>query len=452
MNLLVTNPQEPQAYTIVRSLRPHARKVVITVGGDSINESGFPGMTTYSRFVDARHEVPHFAGDWLAGRIEEGNTAAEEAYITRIEEICRLEAIDVIFPSLDPEVYVFAKNKTRLNNLGIVVAVPDAAIVRVPLDKGLTTQVAQKVGFPCPRTWFPQSADDIHTIAAESRPPWIIKPRFTAHGVGMARTNDVATLLERFDEMRQSQASVIVQEYIEGEQRQNYYVMIDRSGRVLSLLAPRSARAYSWGGHRVSTKTAISGSSAPCLDELHALLRELGLWGGYTIQTKVDPRDGRPKLMEINARLGQHLWWRTRLGVNEPLALLQIARGETPTGPFAFRDGVVMLDAYKDALKLYALFLEGVFLALDGLISRLRGRPVAPDTRDERFLVELRRYAPDYLNLRPKRFCPEISSLLSDPSPCIRNAWFGFRPPTAAFVQRLSAALARRLRRVTGAA
>jgi len=132
MNVLITNSQELQAYIILRSLRPEAQKIVITEGGDSVGSTGFRGMARYSRFVDARYSVPHFADDWLAGRLEAVNTEAEEAYIRRIEEICRIENIDVIYPSLDPEVYLFAKNKERLVSRGVLSVVPEAHIIRGP--------------------------------------------------------------------------------------------------------------------------------------------------------------------------------------------------------------------------------------------------------------------------------------------------------------------------------
>lgn len=447
MHLLVTNPQEIQAYTIVRSLRPFARRLVVTYGGDSLNPQGFEGMTMHSRFVDARHEVPYFATDWLAGRSGESNTEAEEAYIRRIEEICRLESIDVIFPSLDPEVHVFAKNKRRLQDQGVVVVTPGLDMVRVPLDKALTMQVAQRVGFPCPKTFFPVSTADLDDVVSQSRAPWIVKPRFTAHGVGMARADDEAELRAAYARLSQLHDRVIVQEYVGGSVRQNYYVTVDRSGRVLSLLSPRSTRVSDWGQYRVSTKSAISASTAPGLDRMHALLRELGLWGGYTIQTKVDPRDGIPKLMEINARLGQHVWWRTGLGVNEPLICLQLARGEQPAGDFRFPDGVLLLDPYHDFFKLFDLFVAGAWRALDLVIARVRGEALAP--RDEPgFRAEFARYAPDYFNFRPKRFAPEFASLFSDPRACLKAYAFKMRPTMAASRRRIADTLGRRFRRL----
>ena len=450
MNLLITNSQEIQAYTIMRSLRPFARKVVITVGGDSVNHTGFEGMLPHSRFIDAKHPVPYFAGDWLAGRLDDANTDAEESYVRRIEEICRLEKIDVIFPSLDPEVYVFAKNKERFLKQGVVTVVPDAETIRVPMDKGLTMLAAQRAGFPCPRTYVLESADGVGRILAESGPPWLVKPRFTAHALNMILVKDSSELQAAVAKVSEAYGMPIVQEFIGGLQRQNYYVTVDRSGRILSLLSPRATRMYDWGTYRVSTKTAISASAAPYLEEMCALLAELGLWGGYTIQTKVDPRDGIPKLMEINARLGQHLWWRTGLGVNEPMICLQLARGEQPSGDYRFRDGVMLLDPFHDFFILYPLSIYSCFRTLERLLGRGRAGPPSDPGTEPGFWSTFGLYARDYLNFRPRVLCPEIGNLLSDPMPCLQAFRFSFRRTTAPHLRRIADFFTTRFRRLFG--
>ena len=448
MNVLITNPQEVQAYTIMRCLRPSARRIIVAEGEHSVGSTGFQGMTVYSRFVDSKYRAPPFAGDWLAGRLESWNTDAEEAYVQRIEEICRLESVDVIFPSLDPEVYLFAKNKQRFAKQGVVTVVPDPDVIRVPMDKGLTIQVAQRVGFPCPKTFFPDSAADLAHIAAHSEPPWIVKPRFTAHGANMVLVEHASELEGAYLKVSGLQHSPMVQEYIKGRHKQNYYVIVSRDGQILSLLSPRALRTSEFERYRISTKTAVSASTAPYLAELRSLLRELGLWGGYTVQTKIDPRDGIPKLLEINPRLGQHLWWRTGLGVNEPLICLQIARGETPTGDFRFRDGVMLLDPYFDFFALYSQVVAAIFRIVRRLVNRSGDRADSAAQSESPGIIEtLRLYRRDYLNLRPKIFCPEVSNLLVDPYPCLQAFWFKFHSMTASHVRNISQALVRRLRR-----
>jgi predicted ATP-grasp superfamily ATP-dependent carboligase len=436
MHVLITNAQEEQAYTILRCLRPHARRVVLTEGGASIVSTTFRGMAVYSRFVDARYPVPHFAADWLAGRIEDGNTPAEETYIRRIEEICEREHIDVIFPSLDPEVYLFAKNKDRLSRRGVLCVVPEPELLRIPLDKAATTRAALRSGFPVPRTWFPASAEEVERIPAESAPPWIVKPRFTAHGLHMTYVDDPGKLRAAFDDASKAQPAPLVQEYLEGTGRRNYYVTVARGGELLSVLSPVVERTYR-AGFKVSSKSAVSSSSGPYMEQLRAMFRELGVWGGYTIQTKIDPRDGQPRLMEINARLGQHLWWRTGLGVNEPLILIDLARGRRPSGPLEFPDGVRLLDPYHDLAFLYDQCAQSFF----ELPDRLRRRGAAPRSAGAEGSLPgaratWRAYRRDYLNRQPKILCPEVACLASDPYPCLRAFAFKFGGMTGGYVRR----------------
>jgi predicted ATP-grasp superfamily ATP-dependent carboligase len=432
MNVLVTNAQELQAYEIVCSLRADAKRIIITEGGDSVASSGFRGLAPYSRFVDASHVVPRFSDDWLAGRLQDTNTEAEEAYIRRVEEICAREQVDVIFPSLDPEVYVFAKNKERLRKKGILTVVPEPEILRVPMDKALTIRAALHVGFPCPATHFPADANDIEHIIRETRPPWIVKPRFTAHAAHIVHVATPEELRNAFARLNAFQRAPLVQQYIPGGIRRNYYVTVDRNGDIISLMTPQPARAFRVGP-RVSIKTAVSASEGPFIPELRTLLRELRLWGGYTIQTQVDPADGIPKLMEINPRFGHHLWWRTRLGVNEPRICLQLAQGLTPTGNVTFPEGVVLLDPICDFF-----YFVGSFGILDRMIrsgSERAGDEV--DVNPQGVGATLRAFRLDYLGGRRRVYCPEFQNLFIDPGPATRSFLHGLTERARNGVRRI---------------
>jgi len=158
MNLLITNTQEDQAYLILLCLRKEASKIIVTVCGDSLFKR-WSGISQWSLHVSKRYRVPDFYADWKAGLVQPENTAAEEHYIQRIEEICAAEEIDTIFPSYDPEVYIFTKNKARLASQGIVAVVPDYDALTRILDKSLTMEAAEKVGFPIPRTAVPTNLE-----------------------------------------------------------------------------------------------------------------------------------------------------------------------------------------------------------------------------------------------------------------------------------------------------
>ena len=154
MNLLVTNTRNAQAYAIIRALRPHAQKIVATMEGEKRLAARLSHAAN-SRLVDKRCYTPSPAKDWRAGRIQRENTESEEAYIRVVLRICEQEKIDTIFPSFDPQVYVFSKNKERFESIGVLIPVPDYETVVTPLDKYRTIQAAQEVGFPCPKTYLP---------------------------------------------------------------------------------------------------------------------------------------------------------------------------------------------------------------------------------------------------------------------------------------------------------
>jgi len=428
MNLLVTNAQEVQAYTIIRSLRQYSNKVVITTGGRSVRVDDFPGMAFYSRFVDKHYTVPHFADDWAAGKLSAVNTLAEEAYVRRIEQVCQLEKIDAIVPSLDPEVYLFAKNKSRLEDQGITVVVQEPEIVARLTDKARTLEVAGRVGFPVPVTHYPNSLDDIEDIICNYSPAWVVKSRVGAHLSGVSFAANAEALRRIYLETSARQADPLIQQYIPGLRRCHYYITVDHNHEIMSLLQPKPMHVFA-DGVSTSIKSAISDSDGPLLDELRDLVKELRLWGGFTVQTKVDPTDNLPRLLEINPRLGHHLWFRTGLGVNEPLICLRLARHEEPNTNLEFPKGVALLDPYHD-----------LFYFMQSLMHR---PDQGPENSPQSPMDLLRLHRRQYLNRRPKVLCPQFQHILDDPQPCIRSYAFKisgrlYHPAVAALKKRLS--------------
>ena len=152
MRLLVTNASAPQAYTVLRALRAHAEKVIVTMSGPRPLGVWPICHAAYSRLVDGRYRVPDPRRDWYEGRIQSENTEREQEFITAVLEICEREGIDTIFPSHDAWVYVFSKNKNLFEDRGILIPIPEYNTVIKPLDKYQTVLCAEESGFPAPRT------------------------------------------------------------------------------------------------------------------------------------------------------------------------------------------------------------------------------------------------------------------------------------------------------------
>ena len=97
MRLLVTNTKGPQAYAIIRALRPFADHIVATMPGRSRWDQ-ILSYAAYSRFVDRRYPVQQPSEEWMATGLRADNTAQEQAYLQQILSICQRERIDVIYP------------------------------------------------------------------------------------------------------------------------------------------------------------------------------------------------------------------------------------------------------------------------------------------------------------------------------------------------------------------
>lgn len=411
MNLLVSNTRNTQAYIVIRALRPYAQKIVATMYGKNRMEARLSHAAN-SRMVDKRYFVPSPVAHWRAGRIQPENTEHEEAYIRAVERICEIENINVIFPTWDPKVYVFSKNKERFARLGVLIPVPDYETVITPLDKYRTICAAGEVGFPCPKTYLPECEDDLRRIAAEIGFPMVIKPRHASGGRGFEILRDFANLSQRIGLLLKDHKSPMIQEYIPGQSYESVSLLVDKQGSLKVASGSTTHRSVFRIPQNCST---VSESVDPYLHVTLAarMVRNLGYWGCVNIQMKIDARDGVAKLMEINPRLGSRRWSRTELGINEALMCVRICRGEEVKAVDDPPTAMLRIHPVEDMLGF-------VFKLLDLLIYRIRigllGRtPV--DVNNPPFPVKklLRLYRKTYLSRKKKVLDPYFTYFFQDP-------------------------------------
>jgi hypothetical protein len=152
-------------------------------------------------------------------------------------------------------------------------------------------------------------------------------------------------------------------------------------------------------------------------EPLQALVCELRWWGGLTAQTKLDARDGILKLMELNPRLGTHLWYRTEAGVNVPRLCLTLAEGGVVSETGKYAEGAILLDPIEDLLGLPFELLD-LFLYTIRTIGM--GLPPTDSLNSPPSLAAMiQQYKSDYAKSRRKIYSPYVRQLLRDPLPCL---------------------------------
>ena len=425
MNLLVTNTRNSQAYSVIRALRPHSKKIVVTMFGKNRLAARLSHAAN-SRLVDKRYYVPSPVEDWRAGKIQRENTAREEAYIQAVLRICEKEKIETIFPSFDPQVYVFSKNKERFEKLGILIPIPDYDVVVVPLDKYRTIQAAQETEFPYPRTFLPEGEKNLKWVAAELGFPLVLKHRFTAAGRGFAVVRTLSELLNKA-KVFTSQNPYIIQEYIPGREQHNLFLALDRQGTLKMALSSENVRSF----YRLHVNFPLARRGLgphPFARQAEALANKIGWWGGMTIQMKVDPRDGVPKLMEINPRIGEGRWQLVAIGINEPLMCLEVAKGKDVEVVKNWPAGTIFLCPIEDLISLWLKLLD---LLVYKFRAGLAGKSFSDPLNAPMSIKELiRSYKETYLDNKRKVYNLYFSHFFSDPMASI--TWW---------LQTLSAAL-----------
>ncbi|WP_412538940.1 ATP-grasp domain-containing protein [Longispora sp. K20-0274] len=224
------------------------------------------------------------------------------------------------------------------------VPTPDWDSVRYAWDKRETYRLAQKLGIGVPRSWFPMDEADLAQVDGDG--PFAVKPAIKEHffyatGVKAWRADGRAELLAAF---RRAAAvvpagEVVVQELVPGGgETQLAWCGLFRDGRPVASMTARRLRQHPSEFGRAST--FVETVAAPELEGPSTrFLAAIGYHGLVEVEYKVDPRDGEPKLLDVNARTwGYHTLGRAA-GVDFPYLLFLDQLGR-PVPRVAARPGV----------------------------------------------------------------------------------------------------------------
>ena len=259
----------------------------------------------------------------------------------------------LLVPSSDETLEAVSRNRTELEQ-HYVVGCPAPETARVCLDKALTARLADEADIPAPRTFVPQTLDEAIAASRSLGLPLLVKPAqshryYRTFGRKMARVRDRAELELRYGEAKAAGLEVMLQEVIPGRDHEvvnyNAYcqdgeVLVEFTARQLRKAPPRL------GSPRVLVSEWIPEVVAPG----RAVLAALSYSGFANVEMKRDLRDGRYKLLEINARHNMSGLLAVRCGVNFPLIEYRHRiSGELPR-PLRQREGTYWYDNLKDVV------------------------------------------------------------------------------------------------------
>jgi predicted ATP-grasp superfamily ATP-dependent carboligase len=231
----------------------------------------------------------------------------------------------VIYPTREETVAALSRHRTRLRQ-HFRIPTPDWSVTEWAWDKRLTYARATELGIPTPRSWHVSSEEELERVDGE--PPYVIKPAIKEHFFYATRckawrADTPEELVARF---RAAAAlvgteEVVIQELIpgDGDTQLAYCAMFKTDAPLASMLVKR-LRQHPVDFGRASTFVRTV-DAAEVEEASLCFLRSIGYYGLVELEYKHDRRDGKTKLLDVNARTWGYHSLGQRAGVDFPYLL-----------------------------------------------------------------------------------------------------------------------------------
>jgi D-aspartate ligase len=213
----------------------------------------------------------------------------------------------VLVPITDEAVRVIAEHLEDLRS-HYRVSMPEPSTVQRLIDKQGFDEWARELegdlSLPLPRTWIVECPEDLDEVAASATFPCILKPPEKSAAFELAGgkkayvLEDVAVLRSVYEQFREVQPRVIVQQYIPGGDDEVYFCLLACGEDHEPLATFTGRKLRQWRPHCGGTASAEPVDEPQLTELTTAFFRRVGMVGACSMEFKRDPRDGAFYLIE----------------------------------------------------------------------------------------------------------------------------------------------------------
>lgn len=251
----------------------------------------------------------------------------DDNYIPFLLNYCKENKIDLLLSLFDIDLLVLAKNKDEFARIGTRVVVSDQELIAICNDKWKTYVYLKENGFNVPKTYL-SLEDTINALdRGEISYPVIVKPRFGCGSIALSIAEDEMALLYYFRrntrtinksylkyESAAVDEKIIYQECLKG-QEYGADIINDLEGNHQNAIVKKkiAMRAGETDISQTVDEPAILGE----VTRLGRLTRHIG-----NMDCDVFLVDGKPYILEMNARFGGGYPFSHMSGCNLPKAIV----------------------------------------------------------------------------------------------------------------------------------
>jgi predicted ATP-grasp superfamily ATP-dependent carboligase len=248
--------------------------------------------TKYSRYITERVEV-------------KSSMESETGYIQTLINLGKqIKSKMLIIPTNDSDVFVLSKYKHELEQY-YYLPVAEFEIVNKLVNKKAFYELLSEMNISHPKTYFPESLMDLQETGMKIGYPYIIKP---IHSLPFQRkfgrknfaVNSDKELFRAIEQLKDKSIDVMIQEIIPGNEIYMLYTYFNKESEPLAVCGYDKIRQYppDFGSGSFCKSNWRSQPIKECIN----LLKHMKYKGFAEPELKKDPRDGKYKLLEVNAR------------------------------------------------------------------------------------------------------------------------------------------------------
>lgn len=263
----------------------------------------------------------------------------EQGFIRSLLNYLKAKSFDVVLVVGDRTTDLLSKYREEIERFAKLPLV-DFEKYQLCRNKSLTMKWAAQLGIPAPKTWFPEE-EGIEEIAQKVEYPIVLKPNTSDGARGISYPRSPEELITEYSERVREYGGCHIQEYIPQTGMQyKAELLLDQQGEVTAWCVYNKLRYYPLTGGSSTLNSTVNRKDI--LDFAARFLKGIGWFGMGDCDFIEDPRDGIPKLMEVNPRFTRSIKIAVMAGVDFPKMLMDIALNEKVVSNLSFRIGVYL--------------------------------------------------------------------------------------------------------------
>lgn len=257
----------------------------------------------------------------------------DENYIPFLVEYCKENRIDFIISLFDIDLLMLANHKKEFLEVGTKVIVSDPEVIEICNDKWMTYEFLIKNGFDAPKSFLKNSDVIEHIKHGSLSYPIVVKPRYGCGSISVAIAYDEEDLIYLTKKANKEITSsylkyesaatdekIIYQECLEG-QEYGVDIINNLNGETQNVIVRKKIAMRS--GETDIAELVDEPIISDELARLGAVTRHIA-----NMDCDVFLVDGKPYILELNARFGGGYPFSHMGGCNLPLAIVNWVKGK----------------------------------------------------------------------------------------------------------------------------